>query len=81
MTFQQIAEKYKSEEVARRIVEAKLADPELRRTQVKDHPDCPESEAGFWKSGRLDYMKTTRVEPGFDCWSCWNKSACVKLPI
>ncbi|CAK9069365.1 Uncharacterized protein SCF082_LOCUS34741 [Durusdinium trenchii] len=44
MTFQQIAEKYKSEEVARRIVEAKLADPELRRTQVKDHPDCPESE-------------------------------------
>lgn len=48
LTFQQISQKYGSEEVARQIVEAKLAlDEDARKLQIKDHPDAPGVEAGF----------------------------------
>ena len=40
LTFQQIAERYGSEDVARQITEAKLADEDMRRLQVRQHPDC-----------------------------------------
>ena len=41
LTFQQIAERYGSEDVARQITETKLGDEEARRSQVREHPDCP----------------------------------------
>ena len=42
MTFEEIAAKYHSERVATRIVESKEADPELSKTQIRDHLDCAE---------------------------------------
>ena len=41
LTFEQIAEKYNSTEVATAITQAKLQDAELKRTQVRCHPDAP----------------------------------------
>lgn len=46
MTFQQIADKYKSVEIARAIVRAKTEDPEVAKTHCKPHPDCPDNKAG-----------------------------------
>lgn len=42
LTFEQIAQKYHSEDVARQICQAKEAlDDENRRLQVRNHPDAP----------------------------------------
>lgn len=44
MTRKQIAKKYDSEAVANSIVEAKLSDPEIKKQQVKPHPDMPDND-------------------------------------
>ena len=46
LTEMQIAAKYASPDMAREICAAKLADPELKNTHTKPHPDCPTVEAG-----------------------------------
>ena len=40
MTRQQISNKYQSDDVANRICQQKIDDPELYRTQTKSHSDC-----------------------------------------
>ena len=44
MTFNEIAEKYKSEEVASCIVEEKTSNKALAPYQIKRHPDCPKRD-------------------------------------
>ena len=44
MTYSQICEKYKSEDVATCIIEEKKTNPVLAETQIKPHPDCPNRE-------------------------------------
>lgn len=41
ITEREIATKYQSAEIAAEIVHRKLSDEQLRRTQVRDHPDLP----------------------------------------
>lgn len=45
MTRTQLAKKYESKSIADSICDAKLADPEVKKVQVKPHPDCPSEEA------------------------------------
>lgn len=47
LTKTQIAAKYSSMEVAQAIVDAKLADAELRESQVREHKDCPGNQARY----------------------------------
>ena len=44
LTKAQIAQKYNSAELGEQICRAKLADAEASKTQVKKHPDLPDSE-------------------------------------
>ena len=44
LTRAQIEAKYQSAEIAQRICEQKLNDPELRKTQTRLHPDDPSEE-------------------------------------
>ena len=45
LTKQQIVDKYGSKGIAESICNAKLDDPELKKTQTREHPDCPNDEA------------------------------------
>ena len=44
MTYQEIAEKYKSNDVADCIVEEKQSNKALAPYQIKRHPDCPKRD-------------------------------------
>ena len=44
MTFQQLTDKYGSQDTAQNIVDEKLANPQLANSQVKRHPDCPKRD-------------------------------------
>lgn len=48
---QQILQKYASASIAESICRTKLDDPELKATQTRAHPDCPDDEAG----GAMNY--------------------------
>ena len=45
LTKAQLSKKYDSESIAETIVQAKNADPEAKKNEVKPHPDAPECEA------------------------------------
>ena len=45
-TKHQLIVKFGSEHLADEIISSKMADPTTRETQVKCHPDAPQSEAG-----------------------------------
>ena len=45
VTKTQLERKY-TPEIALKIIQAKLADPEAMKSQVKSHPDLPDDEAG-----------------------------------
>ena len=47
LTRSQIEEKYKSAEIANRICDGKLSDPELKDSHTKMHEDAPDCEAGL----------------------------------
>ena len=55
MTKQQLIRKYESEEIAEQIIKAKQADEELKKTSIKDHPDCPGNKA---RKGLSYHMKS-----------------------
>ena len=44
MTFQQLTDKYGSQEIAQNIVDEKRANPQLAQSQIKRHPDCPKRD-------------------------------------
>ena len=41
MTESELGLKYNSARIASRIVASKLSDPEVKKLQVRDHPDAP----------------------------------------
>ena len=41
LTETELAVKYNSENIANKIVMSKLTDPEVKKLQVRDHPDAP----------------------------------------
>ena len=51
LTRDQIAEKYKSREIANMICDQKLSDPEAFRTQTKLHPDCDKEDWDWERFG------------------------------
>ena len=44
LTIHELAMKYASMDVAKKIKAAKESDPEIARTQIRPHPDAPEDE-------------------------------------
>lgn len=48
LTKDQLIKKYDSVSIAEAIIASKLVDEETKRTQTKEHPDCPGNEA--WMS-------------------------------
>jgi len=62
LTRQQLTIKYQSAEIAEEIVQTKLGDPELFKTQTKMHPDAPTSEAGL-DLGQWDILCGTLLTP------------------
>ena len=54
LTQSELAAKYNSINIAQKIVTAKLRDPELRKTQVRDHKDAPgDPDSRLWQSARI----------------------------
>lgn len=48
LTKSQIAKKYDSLEVAQAIIDAKMEDEVLKKTQVRPRKDCPNNQACYW---------------------------------
>ncbi|CAK9034035.1 Uncharacterized protein SCF082_LOCUS20718 [Durusdinium trenchii] len=69
LTRDQIAEKYKSREIANMICDQKLSDPEAFRTQTKLHPDCDKEEMRLflvWDSETISEQTDSVVESLFE---------------
>ena len=62
LTRQQLTIKYQSEAIAEEIVQTKLGDPELFKTQTKMYPDAPTSEARL-DLGQWDILCGTLLTP------------------
>ena len=46
LTRAQVVKKYESQSMADKICNAKLQDAETKEKNTKEHPDCPDDEAG-----------------------------------